>query len=408
MSAQGTINVVDDEEMSSEGSVNTPVLPQWHATLAENPTQQIPSRPLIWTSPTRDAATQQSGVASPSGSAAPTVPVQSTEVITAATTPVDAPSREETRQAFDEVSSALHSVSSAHEEVKARMQTLASGVEQLHCARAGDVETTAQIQRTLQRTLSASGDLEMRVSQAKQSQAQARAAADEARMASESALQRAAQLQMEQEKTSQQVTQTLVSQAERTQKQIQDATQVAMQTQGEVQGVSALACSAKEMAQQAAASTSKYEKELAEVMHQMKNLENLLVEQRQKSSRLEHQLSAAQDRIGGAERKARLLDEENIMIKSELKFWNDVYAQDTGVSHTESAPVTVNSPPLTMPMPVPPAPVAIPVTEVQAPMISNPFVFFVWRDECTYFSPSMDGTNQCCTEYLNVECGSLG
>ena len=218
MSAQRTINVVDDEEMSSEGSVNTPVLPQWHAALAENPTQQIPSRPLIWTSPERDAATQQSGVVGPSGSAVPTVPVQSTEVIAAATTPVDAPSREETRQAFDEVSSALHSVSSAHEEVKAGMQTLASGVEQLHRARAGDVETTAQIQRTLQRTLSASGDLEMRVGQAEQSQAQARAAADEARMASERALQRAAQLQMEQEKTSQQVTQTLVSQAERTQK----------------------------------------------------------------------------------------------------------------------------------------------------------------------------------------------
>ena len=64
------------------------------------------------------------------------------------------------------------------------------------------------------------------------------------------------------------------------------------------------------------------------------------------------------------------------MIKSELKFWNDVYAQDTGVSHTESAPVTVNSPPLTMPMPVPPAPVVIPVTEAQNPVMSNPFVSF--------------------------------
>ena len=153
MSAQGTINVVDDEEMSSEGSVNTPVLPQWHAALAENPTQQIPSRPLIWTSPKRAAATQQSGVVGPSSSAAPTIPVQSTEVLAATTIPVDAPSRAETRQAFDEVSSALHSVSSAHEEVKAGMQTLASGVEDLHRARAGDVETTAQIQRTLQTNL---------------------------------------------------------------------------------------------------------------------------------------------------------------------------------------------------------------------------------------------------------------
>ena len=214
MSAQGTINIIDDDEMSSEGSVNTPVLPQWQGAVAQAPTQQIPSRPLIWPSPKRDAATQQSGVVGPSGSVAPTVPVQSTEVHAAATVPIDAPSREETRQAFDEVSSALHSVSSAHEEVKPGMQTLASGVEQLHRARAGDVETTAQIQRTLQRTLSTSGDLEQRVGQAEQTQAQARAAAEEARQASERALQRAAQLQMEQEKTSQQMTQTLVSQAE--------------------------------------------------------------------------------------------------------------------------------------------------------------------------------------------------
>ena len=77
-------------------------------------------------------------------------------------------------------------------------------------------------------------------------------------------------------------------------------------------------------------------------MHQMKTLENLLVAQRQKSSNLENQLSAAQDRIGGAERKARLLDEENEMIRSELKFWNDVYAQDTGISRTEADSVTVS------------------------------------------------------------------
>ena len=43
-----------------------------------------------------------------------------------------------------------------------------------------------------------------------------------------------------------------------------------MKTQGEVQGVSALARSAQEIAQQAAAASSKHEKELAEVMHQMK------------------------------------------------------------------------------------------------------------------------------------------
>ena len=62
---------------------------------------------------------------------------------------VNAPSRAETKQAFDEVSSALHTVSSKHEEVRADMQGLASGVEELWRARVGDVETTAQVQATL-------------------------------------------------------------------------------------------------------------------------------------------------------------------------------------------------------------------------------------------------------------------
>ena len=165
-----------------------------------------------------------------------------------------------------------------------------------------------------------------------------------------------------------------------------------MKTQGEVQGVSALARSAKEMAQQAAANTSKYEKELAEVMHQMKQLENLLVEQRQKEQQLGASTfsSAGQD-WRSAERKARLLDEENIMIKSELKFWNDVYAQDTGVSRPESEPVNVTSPPISMPIPVHPTPSAMPVTEAHKPSYEQSICFF-WGYDCTD-CPNLHGWN---------------
>ena len=45
---------------------------------------------------------------------------------------------------------------------------------------------------------------------------------------------------------------------------------MAMQTHGEVQGVSQMARDVQAMAQQAAQTTSKYEKELVEVMHEMK------------------------------------------------------------------------------------------------------------------------------------------
>ena len=53
MSAQGTINVVDDEEMSSEGSVNTPVLPQQQGAVAQAPdAANAVNDYLRWPSPT--------------------------------------------------------------------------------------------------------------------------------------------------------------------------------------------------------------------------------------------------------------------------------------------------------------------------------------------------------------------
>ena len=55
------------------------------------------------------------------------------EVVAALTIQVDAPSRAETHQVFEEVSSTLRDVSSAHEGVKAEMQSLAMGIEEVRC-----------------------------------------------------------------------------------------------------------------------------------------------------------------------------------------------------------------------------------------------------------------------------------
>ena len=60
----------------------------------------------------------------------------------------------------------------------------------------------------------------------------------------------------------------------------------------------------------------------------MAAMEQLLIAQRQKGQQLESALSAAQDRIGGAERRAHWLEEENIKIKGELQNWNDYYNQE--------------------------------------------------------------------------------
>ena len=79
----------------------------------------------------------------------------------------------------------MRTVLSKHEEVCGDMQGLASGVEELRRARAGDVETIAQVQATLQWTLSTSSSLEMRLGQIEEQQAHARVAIEEAKRASE-------------------------------------------------------------------------------------------------------------------------------------------------------------------------------------------------------------------------------
>ena len=92
------------------------------------------------------------------------------------------------------------------------------------------------------------------------------------------------------------------------------------------------------------------------MLHKMNQLEKLVVAQRQKNLSFDHQLSAAQDRIGGAERKASLLETENAKILGELQFWNDVYQQDTGISHPMSATLSVNQSAISVPLSIPMAP----------------------------------------------------
>ena len=325
-----------------------------------------------------------------------TLQVESTEVVVPPTVMVDAPTRAETKKAFDDVSSVLHSVSSQHEAVRTEMASLSRGLEEMRVAQAGELETTAQVKETLQRTMSASSLLEARLGQAESAQLQMRSTAEQAKTASEQAISQAQRLQEEQAKTTQQVTEFVSSQAEETAKRIQGATSVAMQTQQEVRTLSSLARTAdltakmasekveREMqtvqqelrAQKIAAMeeaqvarsahdvmnrklleaqetiqattdlSQKYEEQIAALSQKMSTLEQLLVGQRQKGQQLESQLSAAQDRIGGAERRAQLLEAENVKIKGELQSWNDYYTQE------ETSPETPVSAPVSFPIPI--------------------------------------------------------
>ena len=111
---------------------------------------------------------------------------------------VDAPTHTETKQAFTEVSLALHSLLSQDDAVQAKMEQLSHGMEQMRMERASELETTTQIKETLQRMMSASSLLEARLGQAETQQAQMRSAAEEAKAASDRTLMQAARLCEEQ------------------------------------------------------------------------------------------------------------------------------------------------------------------------------------------------------------------
>ena len=89
------------------------------------------------------------------------------------------------------------------------MEALANGVEELRRAHTGDVETTAQVKATLQRTLLASSQLEMRLGHIETMQMQVRTGAEEAKAASERALLQATCLREEQQKTNAQMLQVI-------------------------------------------------------------------------------------------------------------------------------------------------------------------------------------------------------
>ena len=392
MSGQPTYNVVDDEEMSSQGSVNAPVAHPQSPTQAQG-TAQTPLLPTFFPSSVLDSApTQQSRVAGTSRATQSTVPVESTQVVAAPTEVVDAPTRAETKQAFEEVSSALKSVSSQHDAVRSEMQALSRGMEEMRVARAGELETTAQVKEGLQRTMSASSLLEARLGQAESEQAQTRSAAEEAKLASDRAVMQAQRLQEEQERTTQQVTDILSAQADETQKRVQSATSVALQTQSQVRTLSSLARTAdltakiasekvergieamekeleaqkmlsvqeaqasrsaqdilasklkeaQQMIQTTVQTSQTYELQMQQFQQKMTKMEQLLIEQRIKGQKLEQELSSAQDRIGGAERRARGLEEENIKIKGELQSWNEWYGQEeTSPEVPVSTPVSL-------------------------------------------------------------------
>ena len=143
MSARATISLVDDEEMSLQGSVNAPM-----ATPRTTSPSQILMTQLVETSqglplwtgaqPVQVPAPmmQSSVYVGPSGVVATVLVIGGGEPSAIATTIViDAPSHKETKEAFSEVSFAFPEMSAKHGQIQEGVRALASAVEELRQAK---------------------------------------------------------------------------------------------------------------------------------------------------------------------------------------------------------------------------------------------------------------------------------
>ena len=129
-----------------------------------------------------------------------------------------------------------------------------------------------------------------------------------------------------------------------------------------------MALEAQRTAQSSIETTRHYEEQIAAMQHKMSQVEQLVVTQCVRSQKLESQLSATQDRIGGAERKARLLENENQKIQGELQFWNEVYQQDTDIARSAPSIPSMTQSSISMPMSIPFTPISLATVDLAVPM----------------------------------------
>ena len=135
------MNVVDDEEMSSQGSVHSPLIGSSVGMLVQTPVtpQVIPvaGSPLQPQSPVARATptVQSSVLGHPSAFATivPTAVASGSEQLgnVAPTIPVEVPTLEDTKAAFQEVSSTFRNMSAQHGQMQGNLQELASTVQEL-------------------------------------------------------------------------------------------------------------------------------------------------------------------------------------------------------------------------------------------------------------------------------------
>ena len=93
-----------------------------------------------------------------------------------------------------------------------------------------------------------------------------------------------------------------------------------------------LAIQAQFVAQFASTTVLACETRLGEIQHTVDQLHQLVINEQKNRMKMENQLSTAQDKIGAAERRTKLLEQKNGNLQKELDSWNE----DTTLEYTSN------------------------------------------------------------------------
>lgn len=305
MSTLGT-NWVNDEEMSSQGSVNAPVAPMDNTSGQRQELQPQDSISPGDSVPTVLPQSVQTQLSVVSGG----VPVPGTSLLVA-----EGVSRQEAEEAFSQVTTVIGEMTEEHGKIQSGLHALAGHIEHVSQQHSGEMATvTAQTQEALRRTSSKTSEMDARLTTAEVQQQQMRETAERARHVSERALLQAESVKREQQFAMSSMEQTVSLETQQAKVQAQKAVDVASQAITEAKKV--------------AATVPQYEQQIAQLQKDLQDMQMHYRDQRSHTLKLEGQLSAAQDRIGAAERKVKLAEERNTKLQADVQFWNDVYSQD--------------------------------------------------------------------------------
>ena len=239
----------------------------------------------------------------------PQLPPASIENVDVFLTEDEVVTKEEAKEAFASVKESFASVGEEQGKLKTGLQGLASKIDEVQGKAAEDVTAlTHAADEAFSHADSVASDLSARLADTERQQAAAQAAAERAQAMSDAALKETAEARREQEIARAQLEANLQT--------------AALQAQSVAERAATHAAQAMSDARSAHVEVPRLDSTLLSLQAEMRAMKVASQQAQERALRLESQLSAAQDRIGAAERRATQAEQRHASLQKRMDDWD--------------------------------------------------------------------------------------